>query len=124
MKKRRLIFGITALVILAVEVLIALFVRDKIIRPYFGDVLAVVFVYAAARVVFPKKPQFLSGLVFLFAAVVELVQLTNLSELFGKGSVISIIIGGTFDFVDILCYLMGGVICLAVDFVLKKRECE
>lgn len=124
MKKRRLIFGITALVILAVEVLIALFVRDRIIRPYFGDVLAVVFVYAAARVVFPKKPQFLSVFVFLFAVAVELVQFTDLSTLFGEGSVISIIIGGTFDFVDILCYLGGSIICLGVDLVLKKRDCE
>lgn len=124
MKKRRLIFGITALVILAVEVLIALFVRDRIIRPYFGDVLAVVFVYTAARVVFPKRPQFLSVFVFLFAVAVELVQLTDLSTLFGEGSAVSVIIGGTFDFVDMLCYLGGSVICLAVDLVLKKRDCE
>lgn len=118
--KRLICAGIFAAV-LGAEVLIALFVHDSFIRPYFGDVLAVVCVYFAARVVLVKKPRLLSVWVTAFAFAVELVQLTNLSELFGKGSVFSIIVGGTFDFKDLLCYLAGGAACFLIDLKFFKK---
>lgn len=117
---KRLVFAFIFVGILAVEVLIALFVHDSFVRPYFGDVLAVVCVYFAARIVFINKPRFLSIFVTLFAFLVELVQLTNLSEIFGKGSVFSIIVGGTFDFKDLLCYLVGGTACFFIDLKFFK----
>jgi hypothetical protein len=46
-------YAITALAIFAIEVLIALFVRDAFIRPYLGDVLAVALVHTALRAVTP-----------------------------------------------------------------------
>lgn len=116
--KKRIIFGIAALVILAVEVLIALFVHDRFVRPYMGDVLAVVCVYCAVRAVLPKNPQFLSVFVFAFAVIVELVQLTGLSEFFG--GIVAVIIGGTFDFADILCYFVGSAVCFVIDLKIKE----
>ena len=112
--KRLICAGIFAAV-LAVEVLIALFVHDSFVRPYLGDVLAVICIYFAARIVLINKPRFLSIFVTVFAFLVELVQLTNLSEVFGKGSVFSIIVGGTFDFKDLLCYSVGGTACFFID---------
>lgn len=116
--KKRIVFGIATFVILAVEVLIALFVRDRFIRPYMGDVLAVVCVYCAVRTAFPKKPEYMSVVVFAFAVIVELVQLTGLSELFG--GIVAVIIGGTFDFADILCYFVGSAVCFGFDLKMKK----
>ena len=40
--KRRIVYALIALGLLAVEVLIALFVHDNFIRPYVGDVLVTV----------------------------------------------------------------------------------
>lgn len=115
MKVKRLICAVIFAAVLAVEVVIALFVRDDFVRPYLGDVLAAVCVYFAARIVFVNKPRFLSVFVTLFAFAVELVQLTNLSEIFGRGSVFSVIVGGTFDLIDLLCYLVGGTACFLID---------
>lgn len=112
MKKRLICAGIFAAV-LGIEVLIALFVHDEFIRPYFGDVLAVVCVYFFARIFLPEKPRYLSVFVTAFAFVVELVQLTALSEVLP--SPLSVIVGGTFDFKDLACYLVGGTICFLVD---------
>lgn len=120
--KKRLIFGLSALAVLGIEVLIAVFVHDKFVRPYLGDVLAVVFVYFGLRVLFPEKPQFVSLIAFGIAVAVELVQLTDLSELLGKGSVFSVIVGGTFDFADILCYFCGGVVCFIIDIILHRQS--
>ncbi len=47
----RAAYLIAALFIFAVEVVIALYVRDDFVRPYLGDVLAVMLVYCAVRTV-------------------------------------------------------------------------
>ena len=59
MKKIRLVSAGIAVTLLVIEVLIALFVHDSFVRPYLGDVLAVIFVYFLGRVFFPEKPAFL-----------------------------------------------------------------
>lgn len=112
--KRLICAGIFAAV-LVTEILIALFVHDSFVRPYLGDVLAVICVYFAARIILVNKPRFLSIFVTIFAFLVEIIQLTNLSEIFGKGSVFSIIVGGTFDLKDLLCYFVGGTACFFID---------
>lgn len=122
--KKRLIFGLAALAVLGIEVLIAVFVHDSFVRPYLGDVLAVVFVWLGLRILFPEKPRYMSLAAFGIAVAVELLQLTNLSELFGRGSVFSVIVGGTFDFADILCYFCGGVVCFLLDIGLFKKAPE
>ena len=45
---KRILYGIATIILLVVEVLIALFVHDSIIRPYLGDVLVVVVIYTFA----------------------------------------------------------------------------
>lgn len=117
MKKRLICAGIFAAV-LGIEILIALFVHDEFVRPYLGDVLAVVCVYFFARVILPEKPQYLSIFVTAFAFVVELVQLTPLSE--ALPTPLSVIVGGTFDLKDLACYLAGGAACFFADKKLFK----
>lgn len=111
--KKRLICAGSFAAVLGIEILIALFVHDEFIRPYFGDVLAVVCVYFFARILLPEKPRYLSLFVTAFAFLVELVQLTPLSDVLP--SPLSVIVGGTFDFKDLACYLVGGVICFFAD---------
>ncbi len=120
--KKRLIFGGCALAVLCVEVLIALFVRDRFVRPYLGDVLAVVFVYLGLRTLFPEKPKLVSVIAFGIAAAVELLQLTGLSGIFGEGSVFSVIVGGTFDFADLACYFVGAAVCFFLDLRLNFKK--
>ncbi len=117
----RLFWAGAFILLFLTEVLIALFVRDSFVRPYLGDVLAVMTVYCGARIIFPKKFAFLSAAVLILAVIVELVQLTDFASLFGEGSVIAVLLGSTFDFKDLLCYTVGGIICGVTDFI-KYRQ--
>ncbi len=103
--KYTLAFGI----VLIIEVLIALFVHDTVIRPYVGDVLVVVVIYLAVRVIVPDKCGWLPIYVFLFAVVVECLQYFNLVQILRleNNMFARIIVGSVFDVMDILCYGVG-----------------
>ncbi len=123
MKNKRINYLIAFVTIFLVEVFIALFVRDKFIRPYIGDVLVVFVVYSAVRVVFPSKFKYLAVYTFLFAVFVEILQLINIVQILGleDNKILSIAIGSTFDFKDILCYGVGCLILLLYDLELKDK---
>ncbi|MDE7362849.1 MAG: DUF2809 domain-containing protein [Oscillospiraceae bacterium] len=110
--KKRLLSAAAFAVVLGIEILIALFVHDSFVRPYLGDVLAVMCVYFFTRVI-TVKTKYMSIPVTLFAFFVELVQITKLDEILPAP--LAIIVGGTFDFTDLLCYLVGGAVCFVID---------
>lgn len=103
------------------EIFIALFLHDKIIRPYVGDILVVILIYTFLRIFIPSGLKYLVWYVFLFAAFVELLQYFNIGRLLGlyDNRVAMIIIGSTFDVKDLLCYLAG---CLIVWFVERHKK--
>ncbi|MDE6748949.1 MAG: DUF2809 domain-containing protein [Lachnospiraceae bacterium] len=110
--KRRLLSAIIFAVFLGLEIWIALYVHDSIVRPYIGDVLVVICIYFLARAV-DSRTRLISIPVTIFAFCVEAVQLTGVSEIIPEP--FSTIVGGTFDPVDLLCYLVGGVVCFLID---------
>ncbi len=116
--QKRLLYAAAFVLLLGIEIIIALYVHDEFVRPYLGDVLAVVCLYALSRAVFLEKPAFMSAVVTVLAFVVELLQLTNLSELVGKDTIPGIILGAVFDPGDLACYLIGGVTAAAWDIFL------
>ena len=91
----------------AIEVIIALFVRDNFIRPYLGDVLIVVVIYCFLRM-FLCAYKLLPLWIFLFASAVEAAQF-NVVKLLGipPRSFLGVLIGSTFSFEDLLCYFAG-----------------
>jgi len=117
MKKTRIIYAIAALLLLGMEAAIALFVHDDFVRPYVGDVLVVILLHCALRVIFPGKPRLLPLYVFAFACLVEFTQYINLLDLLGLGHIgwLRIVIGGTFDWADIACYAVGCAIIGAIE---------
>lgn len=121
---KRIAYAIATVIIFLVELLIALFVRDKFIRPYVGDMLVVVLIYTFLRIFFPEKPQLLPLYVFLFAALVEGLQAVNIVEILGlqNNRFFSVLIGTTFDWKDIACYGVGCVLLGVWEVVLWKRE--
>ena len=107
--KRRIFYALIALVLLATEICIALYVRNPFVRGSLGDVLVVILIHCAVRVVFPAKPRLLPVYVFAFACLVEFTQYIHLLDLLGLGQVrlLQIVVGGTFDWADIACYAVG-----------------
>lgn len=107
--KKRVYYIVLTVILLAVEVLIALFVHDRIVRPYIGDMLVVVVIYAFVRIWIPDSVRLLPLYVFLFATGVEILQYFNLVELLGVADhkFLRILLGTSFDVKDILCYAAG-----------------
>ena len=83
-KKPRLLYGLIFFGLLVTEVLIALYVNDSFIRPFFGDVLVTVLLCCFCRILIPRKIPALPVYVFLFATAVEISQYFDLVKLLGK----------------------------------------
>ncbi|NMC57010.1 MAG: DUF2809 domain-containing protein [Eubacteriaceae bacterium] len=101
------------LILLTIEVLIALFVHDKFIRPYIGDVLVIILLYCFIRS-FLRKIKFLPYYLFLFGIIAEILQYYKIIYLLNlqDNKILSIIIGSSFDIKDILCYLAAVIILI------------
>jgi len=109
--------------LLLIEITIALFLRDDIIRPYVGDVLVVMLLYCAVRAVVSKPPKFLPLYLFIFAACVEASQLFNLVSLLHLENiaVLRIALGSVFSWADMLCYAAGAAICAGLTWLDARR---
>ena len=109
--RTRLAFLAATVLILAAEIYIAICVKGGFVRHYAGDVLAVVLLYALARAIFSVPPSNLPLKIFAFAAVLELAQYLGAVQILGvENKILKVMIGGTFDFADLICYAAGCVL--------------
>ena len=108
-RKKRIAYGVATVGLFLVELLIALFVHDRFIRPYVGDVLVVVLLYTFVRIFLPEGIRLLPLYIFLFAAGVEVLQYFRIAEVLGLSDnrILSVVIGSVFDWKDIVCYGVG-----------------
>ena len=122
--RKRLFYLTATLVLFAIELCIALFVHDRIVRPFIGDVLVVILIYAFIRIFIPEKVRVLPLYVFIFAAAVEILQYFRIVEVLGLqgNKVMSTIIGTSFDIRDILCYFVGCAFCGIWEVARYKKE--
>ena len=120
---KRIYYAIATLVLLVIEVLIALFVRDAFVRPYVGDMLVVIVIYTFVRIFVPEKCRLLPLWVFLFAVFVEILQYFEIVRRLGlsENRFMSVLIGGTFDWNDLACYAVGCALLGLFEFWRKKR---
>ena len=106
--RTRLAFLATAVLILAAEIYIAICVKGGFVRHYLGDVLAVILLYVLARAIFSVTPSNLALKIFAFAVALELAQYFGAVQILGiENKILKVMIGGTFDFADLLCYAAG-----------------
>ena len=110
--------------LLITEVLIALYVKDAIIRPYVGDFLVVMLVYCFLRA-FLNLPMWPVALfTLLFAYAVEFAQYLNLLKWIGleNNRFARIVLGSSFEWIDMLAYTLGVVCIVIVEKFLVKRK--
>ena len=114
--RTRLAFLAAAGMILAVEIYIAVCVNGGFVRHYLGDVLVVILLYAFARTAFRTPPSNLALKIFAFATALEIVQYLGVVEILGiENKILKVMIAGTFDFADLLCYAVGCVLAGAYE---------
>ena len=103
--------ALTGLVLL-IEILIATVLRHSgFIRGSLGDVLATVFVFFGILAFFRVRPVQLSLISFGIACGIELGQYFQVADRLGlrRGSLLSIVLGNSFSWGDIVCYALGSV---------------
>ncbi|MFV5689207.1 DUF2809 domain-containing protein [Flavobacterium sp. ZT3R25] len=116
-----------AILIFFIEVLIALFVNDNFVRPYLGDVLVVILIYCFLKS-FLRLPVLTVALfVLIFSFTIEFFQFLNIVEKLHleKSKIARTVIGTSFSWIDLLTYIAGIAIVIAVEkYGLKKEEAE
>jgi len=120
--KLRIAYAASAAVLLLIEVFIALFVRDRFVRPYVGDMLVPVLLCCIARIFLPNRFRLLPFAVFIFCTLVETAQFFDYAALLGLAGNLffSTLLGSTFSWADILCYGIGAVLFIMIEHSAKN----
>ncbi len=117
----KLKYALTATALFLLLAFIAIYVHDQFVRPFLGDVLVVVFLYYFLQSWLDISPIKLTLGVLLFAYSIEISQYFNIVEILGLQdiNVAVIIIGSTFDVMDLVAYTLGA---LFIIFALVPKQ--
>ena len=96
------------------EILIAKYLNDAFIRPFGGDVLVVVLIYAFLRIFLKTNYKTLALGVLSFSFIIEFLQALHYVNWLGlqDNKFWSIVLGTYFSVYDLLAYFVGYLICL------------
>jgi Protein of unknown function (DUF2809) len=116
-------FIITA-VLFCIEVGIARYAHDKIIRPYIGDVLVVALIYCFVKSFFNTGIFITAFGVLLFSYFIEMLQYFNIVKLLGlqKSGTASVVLGTYFEWLDLAAYTAGIAVVIALEMLRTKRN--
>lgn len=106
-----------ALLVFIIEIIIALFIHDRFVRPYIGDVLVVILIYCFLKA-FIKLPVLNAAIfVLIFAFGMEILQYFNFVEKLGlEGSELAkTVLGTSFNWIDLVAYSAGIIIVLITE---------
>lgn len=122
--KKRLIYLLCFLVLLIIEFFIGAYVHDAFVRPYIGDVLVVLLIYFFIRIFIPRSLVWLPIYVFSFACFVEVLQYFQFADMLGLSGngFARIILGSTFDWLDIVCYAIGCLLLWIAEWTSRRME--
>ena len=113
----KLSYFVITILLFITEVCIALFLHDKIIRPYIGDFLVVILIYCFLRSFFNFSILSIAIATWIFACTVEFLQYLNIVHKIGlqNSKLAVIIVGNSFDWADILAYTLGIMVVVYVE---------
>ncbi|MBF9237223.1 DUF2809 domain-containing protein [Hymenobacter sp. BT683] len=116
---RRGYFLLTVLLLL-IEVVIGLYVHDRIIRPYVGDLLVVMLVYCFLKSFIASPTPVLAAVALAIAYLVEASQYVGLVRQLGlqDSRAARLILGSSFSWLDMLTYTLGILLVIGLE---KRR---
>jgi membrane-associated HD superfamily phosphohydrolase len=129
MKREWKTYFLGFILLLIIEVCIALFVNDTVIRPFVGDMLVVLLVYCFVMTILLltttsiKITRVALG-VLVFAFCVEALQATTLLHRIGlsENRLATVVLGSTFDWWDMVAYVAGTAVILILENVLSLKK--
>lgn len=113
---RKWYFLLTVL-LLTTEILIAMFLNDRIIRPFIGDFLVVILLYTFVRSFFNIVILPAAIVILLVSFFIEGMQYFHLIEKLNlhHSSLARAIMGTSFSWMDLLMYFLGVIFILFVE---------
>ena len=116
-------YFIIAIIIFLVEILIAFFIHDTIIRPYIGDFLVVILIYCFVKS-FLNTPVWSTAItVLLFSYTVEISQYFHIINKLGlqHSKLARIIMGTSFGWTDLAMYTAGIGVVIFIESLWSER---
>lgn len=109
-----------------IELAIALFVEDKIIRPYIGDTLVVCLIYCFIRIFLQTDPWKIALGVLLFAFTIETLQYFDYVKLLGleKNRILSVAMGRDFAWNDFIAYFGGFLLIILCEKIYERYKTD
>jgi hypothetical protein len=106
-----------AFILFWVLVFIAVFVKDRYIRPFGGDLLVVIFLYYLLKGVTNLSVKTAALSVLIFSFLIETMQYFQLVKLLSlqHNKLACIVIGTTFQWSDFVAYSLGIMVVLVVE---------
>lgn len=111
------------IILFLIEVCIAAFFKDTFIRPIFGDVLVVILLFSFVRIFYQGKSWKLIIGVLLFSFAIEILQYFKFATILGleENKIAKIVLGATFDWVDIIAYVFGALFSYFLDKIIMQK---
>lgn len=116
-------YFIATVLLFITEVIIAVYVRDRFIRPYGGDVLVVILIYCFVRIFYSGSVVKTAIGVLLFAFAIEFLQYLNFIAFVGlqDSTFARTVIGHSFAWEDIVAYIGGIAIVLVCEYFMAPK---
>ncbi len=124
-KQDRVYYIICSAVLLVIEILIGSVFRNMHwLRDYGGDILVIPLIYCLVRIFVKILPRLMPFLMCCIGFLAETAQYFHLSDRLGfeRGSLMSIIIGTSFSWIDILCYIAGMILIYLAVFIRRFQS--
>ncbi|NMH88002.1 ribosomal maturation YjgA family protein [Flavivirga algicola] len=113
-------YSIITLILLATEILIAIYFKHGFIRYTFGDYLVVILLYCFAKSFINTTPLIVAIPVLICAYIIEFLQLINILSMLNLNNnhLLKLILGSTFQISDLVAYSLGILSVLIIEYVL------
>lgn len=113
-----------AVALFAIEVLIARYVHDRLVRPYIGDVLVVILIYCFVRAFIDTPVRATAVGVLAFSFAIEALQYLEFVKVLGleHNKLARIVLGTSFAWGDLVAYAAGCATVIAVEAAVRRRR--
>jgi len=117
-------YPLLTVLLFLIELAIALFVKDALVRPFIGDALVVVLIYCFVRIFLNVDYRKAALGVLLFAFTIEILQYFDYVKLLGleQNRILSVALGRTFEWLDFVAYFAGFLLIIIFEKLYKRYQ--
>lgn len=114
------------IILFFIELAIALFIEDRIIRPYIGDTLVVCLIYCFIRIFLQADSWKIALGVLLFSFTIETLQYFDYVKLLGleKNRILSVAMGRDFAWNDFIAYFGGFLLIILCEKIYERYKTD